>query len=101
MFRITGDPSLDAVIYILGAFLCLGFIAAGAFIIIPIALAIVGFKAFIWYVNLPKPTADLMNAAQTVIGLANFPDPEKYEKAFTKRLLELWENDLPIKPIMR
>ena len=101
MWRITGDPSLDAVIYILGAFLLLGLLAAGAFIVIPIALAIVALKGFMWYVNLPKPTADLMQAAQNVTGLANFPDPDKYEKAFTKRLLEHWGDDLPIKPIMR
>jgi hypothetical protein len=101
MFRITGDPTLDAVIYVLGAFLCLGFLMAGAVIIIPIAIAIVLFKAFMWYVTLPKPTADLMNAARTTTTLAQFPDPEKYRQSFTKRLLEHWGDDLPIKPIMR
>ena len=101
MWRITGDPSLDAVIYVMGGFLFLGLLAVGAVVIIPIAIAIIALKGFMWYVNLPKPTAELMQAAESVTGLANFPDPDKYEKAFTQRLLEHWGDDLPIKPIMR
>jgi hypothetical protein len=101
MFRLTGDASLDAVIYVLGGFILLGFLAAGIVIIVPIVIAVIVVKALIWVATLPTPTADLIEASHRVTSLAGFPEPDKFEKALVARLLELWGDDLPIKPIMR
>jgi hypothetical protein len=101
MWRISGDPTLDAVIYIIAAFLVVGLAIASAAIAIPIIVAFIVIKITVYYMTIPRPTAELMAATQRVTGLANFPQSEAYEKGFTDRLLEHWGDDLPIKPAMR
>ena len=89
------DPALNATLFVVAAALVVFALVAGAFIIIPIVVALGIAKGVHWYATRPTPTDQLYAQTQQRSVSANFPDADKFMDAYLDRFLDAIRDDLP------
>lgn len=89
------DPALNATLFVVAAALVMFALVVGAFIIIPIVVALGIAKGVHWYATRPTPTDQLYAQTQQRSVSANFPDADAFMEAYADRFLAAVRDDLP------
>ena len=89
------DPGVNFVVLVMLVMVIIVALVMGATILIPVLIVIGIAKGVHWYVNQPTPTDQLYAQTQQRSVSANFPDTEKFMKAYLDRFLDVIRDDLP------
>jgi hypothetical protein len=92
----TSDPAANVALVIFAALIGTVLVAAGAVLLLPIVLAFVGWRIYLWYSRLPMKTAEVLQTASVTAGeRAPFPSTNEFLESHLNHLFDLWEENLP------
>ena len=90
----TTDPGPNAALIFVAAVLGIILLALGVLIVLPLALAFIGWRVYLWYSRLPLKTEEVVQAADLGERVP-FPSVNEFLESELNHLFDIWEEDLP------
>jgi hypothetical protein len=88
------DPTANAVLIIFAALFGIILLSVGALIVLPVALAFIAWRIYLWYSRLPLKTEEVIQLA-TLPERVPFPTTDEFLESELNHLFDIWEEDLP------
>jgi hypothetical protein len=88
------DPTANAVLIIVAALVGIILLSIGVLIVLPVALAFIAWRIYLWYSRLPLKTEEVIQSA-TLPERVPFPTTDEFLESELNHLFDIWEEDLP------
>ena len=86
------DPTANAVLIIFAALFGIILLYVSALIVLPVALAFIAWRIYLWYSRLPLKTEEVIQLA-TLPERVPFPTTDEFLESELNHLFDIWEED--------